>query len=193
MNTRSRTRAAAAAAASTNARTGRRTRARDGVTDTHTMSTRSRTYLTSTMEEIRAERIAIDAMYRFNRTRQLMKIERKLVRSCEHVVLLNDKIRGLTKRYQRARAEGFKTFRYNIRIRLAAVEGVRNMYYEYARDRAEEVAELRKELFDQNVHIVAGNDDDDDDDFNSDDYASDFEDSDDEDESMMEDDDEQTN
>jgi mitochondrial fission protein ELM1 len=119
-----------------------------------------------------------------------MKAERKLVRSCEHVILLNDKIRGLTKRYQKARAEGFKSFRYNIRIRLAAVEGVRNMYYEYARDRAEEVAELRKELYDQNVTIVAGNDDSDaDDEF---DTYSDMASSD-EDYSSMETDDEETN
>ncbi|KAL4222745.1 hypothetical protein ACF0H5_018786 [Mactra antiquata] len=90
------------------------------------------------------------------KARQLIATERKLVRSCEHVILLNDKIRGLTKRYKAAREAGFKSFRYNLRIRLAAVEGVRNMYYEYARDRAEEVAELRKELYNQNVEIVTG-------------------------------------
>lgn len=104
--------------------------------------------------------VAEMARYRFHRTRQLMRVERKLVRSCEHVVLLNDKIRGLTKRYQQARAENFKSFRYNLRIRLAAVEGVRNMFYEYARDRAEEVAELRKELYDQDVQIITSYDQD---------------------------------
>lgn len=99
------------------------------------------------------------AQQRFLKSRQLAQTERKLIRSCEHVILLNDKIRGLTKRYKSAREEGFKSFRYNLRIRLAAVEGVRNMYYEYARDRAEEVAELRKELYDQNVEIVTASDD----------------------------------
>jgi len=100
---------------------------------------------------------------RLKQTRYLVQIEQKLLRSCERVVLLNDKIRGLSSRYQQARSANIKSFRYNIRIRLAVVEGVRNMYYEYARDRAEEVAELRKALYNQNVQIVTASDGEDDD------------------------------
>ena len=95
-------------------------------------------------------------MRRVRRLDQLSAVEKKLVRSCRQIILLNDQIRGLTKRYHSARAAGIKGFRYNLRVRIATVEGVRNMYYEYARLRAEEVAELRKELFNENVVIVSG-------------------------------------
>ncbi|KAH3698642.1 hypothetical protein DPMN_086187 [Dreissena polymorpha] len=106
---------------------------------------------------------ADQSRHRLEQVEKLVKNELMLVRACEQVILLNDKIRGLSTRYQAARAENFKSFRYNIRIRLAIVEGIRNMYYEFARDRAEDVADLRKELYDQTVQIVTASDDDEDD------------------------------
>ena len=89
---------------------------------------------------------------------KLQEHERHLVRSCEQIILLNDKIRGLTKRYESAKAEGFRSFRYNLRVRLAVVEGVRNVFYEYARDMAEDIADLRRELYGQNVEIITDTD-----------------------------------
>ena len=91
-------------------------------------------------------------------TYKLQEHERHLVRSCEQIILLNDKIRGLTKRYESAKAECFRSFRYNLRVRLAVVEGVRNVFYEYARDMAEDIADLRRELYGQNVEIITDTD-----------------------------------
>ena len=90
---------------------------------------------------------------------KLGETERHLVRSCEQIILLNDKIRGLTRRYESAKAEGYRSFRYNNRVRLAVFEGVRNVFYEYARDRAEDIADLRRELYGQNVEIIGSDTD----------------------------------
>ncbi|WAR07227.1 hypothetical protein MAR_017185 [Mya arenaria] len=51
-----------------------------------------------------------------------------------------------------------KAFRYNLRLKLAVIEGVRNMYYDFAYSKADRVAELRRELFDESVEIVSGSD-----------------------------------
>ena len=124
------------------------------------------------------------------KTYKLQEHERHLVRSCEQIILLNDKIRGLTKRYESAKAECFRSFRYNLRVRLAVVEGVRNVFYEYARDMAEDIADLRRELYGQNVEIITDTDgetdneqsinelDYDDDEENADDYDDDDDDDD---------------
>ena len=49
-------------------------------------------------------------------------------------------------------------FRYNLRLKLAVVEGVRNIYYDYAYAKADQVADLRRELFNESVEIVSGSD-----------------------------------
>jgi hypothetical protein len=42
-----------------------------------------------------------------------------------------------------------------LRLRIAVVDGMRNMYYDYAHKKAEVVAELRQELFGEVVDIVS--------------------------------------
>ena len=67
-------------------------------------------------------------------------------RSCDQIVHLNLALRGLTTRYKKAKTENHRSFRYPLRLKLAAVEGVRNMYYDYAKLKAEEIQGLRDEL-----------------------------------------------
>ena len=74
---------------------------------------------------------------------ELNDTETRFKRACEQVVLLNDKLEGLQRRYDKARQENNRTFRYNLRLKMASVEGVRNAYYEYACEKAEKIAELR--------------------------------------------------
>ncbi|KAL3866365.1 hypothetical protein ACJMK2_043670 [Sinanodonta woodiana] len=47
-----------------------------------------------------------------------------------------------------------QSLRCNIRLRTAVVEGVRSMYYDYAYNTAYQIAELRRELFGETVHII---------------------------------------
>ena len=62
------------------------------------------------------------------------------------------------KRYKNARRTNNRSFRYNLRLKLAVVEGVRNMYYDYAYAKADQVADLRREIFNESVEIVSGSD-----------------------------------
>ena len=74
---------------------------------------------------------------------ELNETETRFKRACEQVVLLNDKLEGLQRRYDKAVEENQRSFRYNLRLKMASVEGVRNAYYEYACEKAEKIAELR--------------------------------------------------
>ena len=67
-------------------------------------------------------------------------------RSCDQIVHLNMALRVLTTRYKKAKTENHRSFRYPLRLKLAVVEGVRNMYYDYAKLKAEEIQGLRDEL-----------------------------------------------
>lgn len=82
-------------------------------------------------------------MDKFNLYAELYETETRFKKACEQVVLLNDKLEGLQRRYDKARQENHRSFRYNLRLKMASVEGVRNAYYEYACEKAEKIAELR--------------------------------------------------
>lgn len=82
-------------------------------------------------------------MEKFALYAELYEAESRFKKACEQVVLLNDKLEGLQHRYDKARQENHRSFRYNLRLRMASVEGVRNAYYEYACEKAEKIAELR--------------------------------------------------
>ncbi|VDI40954.1 Hypothetical predicted protein [Mytilus galloprovincialis] len=72
--------------------------------------------------------------------------ELKFKRSCEHIVLLNQKLDDLQVRYDKAKAEDRRSFRYPLRLKIAVVDGVRNMYYEYAMREAEKIATIKGKL-----------------------------------------------
>ncbi len=74
---------------------------------------------------------------------ELNETERQFQRACDQVVLLNGKLEGLQQRYDKARQENHRSFRYNLRLKMASAEGVRNAYYEYACVKAEKIAEMR--------------------------------------------------
>ena len=78
--------------------------------------------------------------------RQIHSTNRKFKRACQLIVLLNNKLEGLQNRYDRARRDDRRSFRYNVRLRLCTVEGARNMIYEYASQRADEMEDLQNQL-----------------------------------------------
>ena len=86
----------------------------------------------------------------------LREAENKFRKSCAQITLINKKLEDLQKRYNRAKNDNNRAFRYNLRLKLACVEGARNMYYEYAHVQAELVAELRLQLFGETVNIIDG-------------------------------------
>ncbi|KAH3720143.1 hypothetical protein DPMN_063037 [Dreissena polymorpha] len=87
----------------------------------------------------------------------LQESERKFRKACTQIQILNNQLEDIKTRYKKAKTDGFHRFRYNLRLKLAVVEGVRNMYYEYAHAKAEQVALLRHRLYGEIVIVDSGN------------------------------------
>lgn len=66
----------------------------------------------------------------------------KLNRSNEQLQRVNQTLDSLEKRYNEAKKSKIRAFRYNLRLRLAVAEGVRNIYLEYTRMKLAEMARL---------------------------------------------------
>lgn len=90
----------------------------------------------------------------------LSEAERRFRKACDQIVMLNQRLGDVQKRYKMAKRSNNRSFRYNLRLKLAVIEGSRNMFYDYAYAKADQVAELRRELFNESVEIVSGSDSD---------------------------------
>lgn len=66
----------------------------------------------------------------------------RLNRSNEQLQRVNQTLDSLEKRYNEAKKSKIRAFRYNLRLRLAVAEGVRNIYLEYTRMKLAEMARL---------------------------------------------------
>ena len=88
----------------------------------------------------------------------LCAAEKRFRTACDQIVLLNQRLGDVQKRYKLAKRSGNKAFRYNLRLKLAVIEGCRNMFYDYAYNKADQVADLRRDLFDEYVEIVSASD-----------------------------------
>ena len=69
-----------------------------------------------------------------------------LRRACSQVILLNHQIEAAKARYDRARAVKRLSFRYSNRFKLTSLEGVRNLVYEFACVKCEEIEGLQAKL-----------------------------------------------
>lgn len=72
--------------------------------------------------------------------------DRKFRRACQQIRLLNHRIEDAQIRYDRAYKTNRRSFRYTCRLQLATLEGMRNMFYEYACNRADELEALQEDL-----------------------------------------------
>ena len=82
-------------------------------------------------------------MEKFNLYVELYEMKIRFRRACQQIILLNSRLEELQLRYDQARLDNHKSFRYNLRLKMATVAGVRNSYYEYACWKAETVEELK--------------------------------------------------
>ena len=89
----------------------------------------------------------------------LVDNERRFKRACEQIVQLNYSLDSLQQRYNKAKKDNHRSFRYSLRLKIAVVDGMRNMYYDYAHKKAESITDLRRELFGEVVDIVSGDQD----------------------------------
>jgi hypothetical protein len=63
-------------------------------------------------------------------------------------------------RYNRAKEDNLKAFRYSLHLRMVVVEGMLNTYTDYAHQRADRVSELRLELFGDTLELDTDSDSD---------------------------------
>jgi hypothetical protein len=82
----------------------------------------------------------------------LMHLNQLICKACDQVLLINGEIQSLETRYSRAAKVQRKSFRYTIRLRLATLEGLRSMYLEYAKLKAEEMDDIEVSLYSQ-THV----------------------------------------
>ena len=75
--------------------------------------------------------------------RALNQVFHKAIRQ---VIILNEKIVDNKCRYGRVTKADRRSMRYTMRLRLAAFEGTRNMYYEYAAIKCQQIEELQDKL-----------------------------------------------
>lgn len=80
-------------------------------------------------------------------TTQLQQLEEKFYKACDQIILIDRKLQDMTLRYNQANEEGHRSMRYNRRLQLVTLEGVRAAYYQYAEVAATKMTELRCELF----------------------------------------------
>jgi hypothetical protein len=78
-------------------------------------------------------------------------LDGKFRRSCHHIRMLNRRIEDIQVRYDRAFSAGRRSFRYSHRLKLATYEGMRNMYYEYACRRADELEQMQEVLIQRGI------------------------------------------
>ena len=87
----------------------------------------------------------------------LQEYERQFAWSCQQLYMLNEKARESKKRYERAASKNYRSFRYRNRLRLSVVEGVRNVFLQFARDIADNISDLWWELYCEVVFIIDEN------------------------------------
>lgn len=83
----------------------------------------------------------------------LMHLNQLICKACDQVLLLNSEIQSLESRYSRAAQAQRKSFRYTLRLRLATLEGLRSMYLEFAKLKAEEMDQLEQGLHHQPMEL----------------------------------------
>ena len=76
-----------------------------------------------------------------------IKSKNKVFRkACSQIILLNHQIESSKTRYDRAKQVRRLSFRYTNRLKLTALEGVRNLTYEFACTKCEEIEILQARL-----------------------------------------------
>lgn len=74
------------------------------------------------------------------------QLEQKFNLACSCLKTLNSNISSMQTRYDRASKVNRRSYRYTLRIRLVVLEGVRNMYYQYAMQKAEELEQAKDHI-----------------------------------------------
>ena len=91
----------------------------------------------------------------YSLTCEIRSVKKVFRHACSQVILLNHYIEAYKARYDRARAVKRLSFRYTNRLKLSSLEGVRNLIYEYACQKCEEIEKLQEKLININSDAEA--------------------------------------
>ena len=78
---------------------------------------------------------------------RIRDLNRKFRLSCTQLIHINNLIEETEVRYNRSQHENRRSYRYVLRLKLCTLEGVRNMFYEYAYAKADELEKMQLELY----------------------------------------------
>ena len=84
---------------------------------------------------------------------RLASIEKRFLLCCQQITLVDQHLDALQIRYIRASQDLNRSRRYILRLQIATVEGVRNIYYQYAKIKGSEIAKMRRDMFDEDVDV----------------------------------------
>lgn len=86
---------------------------------------------------------------------RIMSAQTAFRRACGQIMVMNRAITDMQKRYDMAMKQHARAFRYSQRVRIAVMEGVRNMFHEYARQKADLILHLREQIQLEQEYIAA--------------------------------------
>ena len=95
--------------------------------------------------------LADDADYGENLLSQLKQMNKKFKLACKQVVLMNNEIEYLQNRYDRAVQQSRRNYRYFLRLKIATIEGIRDMFYAYASQHADKLDALHEQLLSEGI------------------------------------------
>jgi hypothetical protein len=85
--------------------------------------------------------------------KQLASMEKRFLLCCQQITMVDQRLDALQIRYIRASKDQNRSLRYSLRLQIATVEGVRNIFYQYAKIKGAVIAQIRRELFDEDVDV----------------------------------------
>lgn len=80
-------------------------------------------------------------------TSELHQLEEKFYKACDQIVIIDRKLQDMTHRYNVANKTGHHSMRYNRRLQLVTLEGVRAAFYQFAEITAGKMTDLRCQLY----------------------------------------------
>lgn len=90
----------------------------------------------------------------------LVRTEYRYKRACQEVRALNVRYMELTSRFRKALCMRMMTEGYHLYMKITIVDGVRQAYREYTKMKAFEIADLRMELFGEDVDVASESEED---------------------------------
>ena len=106
---------------------------------------------------------------------QMNSLNRKFTHACQQIMLINNNIRKLQCRYERAQRDNQRSFRYCLRMRIATLEQYRLVYYNFLCEQEYSLAGILRQLSQGGLGGGGGDEEDEDEEEDEEDEEEDME------------------